>query len=97
MSVSAVARRYDIAARVLFRWKQDLTPSETVFAAVALSDAPAQGPVELPAAEPAPVIVERPAPGIEVELIGGRRVRFDRDTDPETVQRLVEMLEGAAP
>jgi hypothetical protein len=42
------------------------------------------------------VIVERPAPGIEVELIGGRRVRFDRDTDPETVRRLVSLLEGEA-
>ena len=44
--------------------------------------------------EPAPVIVERSAPGIEVELIGGRRVHFDRDTDPETVRRLVTLLEG---
>ncbi len=96
-SVSKVARRYDIAARVVFRWKQDLTPSETVFAAVALSDARPQATIDLPAAEPDPVIVERPASGIEVTLIGGRRVRFDRDTAPETVQRLVEMLEGAAP
>ncbi len=44
--------------------------------------------------EPAPVIVERSAPGIEVELIGGRRVRFERDVDPETVRRLVSLLEG---
>ena len=33
-------------------------------------------------------------PGIEVELIGGRRVRFERDVDPETVRRLVTLLEG---
>jgi len=45
---------------------------------------------------PAPVIVERSAPGIEVELIGGRRIRFDLDTDPETVRRLVSLLEGEA-
>jgi hypothetical protein len=45
---------------------------------------------------PAPVIVERSAPGIEVELVGGRRVRFERDTDPETVCRLVALLEGEA-
>ena len=42
------------------------------------------------------MIVERSAPGIEVELIGGRRVRFERDIDPETVRRLVSLLEGAA-
>lgn len=47
-----------------------------------------------PAAGPAPVIVERTAPGIEVELIGGRRLRFARDIDPETVCRLVALLEG---
>jgi hypothetical protein len=34
------------------------------------------------------------APGIEVELVGGRRVRFDRDTEPETMHRLVTLLEG---
>jgi hypothetical protein len=48
-------------------------------------------------AAPAPVIVERTAPGIEVELIGGRRVRFERDVDPEMVRRLVSLLEGETP
>jgi len=41
------------------------------------------------------IVVERP-PGIEVELAGGRRVRFDRDVDPETVHRLAALLEGEA-
>jgi hypothetical protein len=45
----------------------------------------------------APVIIERITPGIEIELIGGRRVRFDRDVDPETVRRLVSVLEGDRP
>ena len=35
-SLSEVARRYGIAARVLFRWKQELTP---VFVAVEITDA----------------------------------------------------------
>jgi hypothetical protein len=43
------------------------------------------------------VIVERSAPGIEVELIGGRRVRFERDADPETIRRTVALLEGSTP
>jgi hypothetical protein len=51
---------------------------------------------ELASTTPAPLIVERSTPGIEVELKGGRRVRFDRDTDPETVRRLVSLLEGEA-
>jgi hypothetical protein len=65
---------------------------------VTLTDAPDQStevPQSMP--EPAPVIVERSASGIEVELIGGRRVRFERDADPETVRRLVTLLEGEAP
>jgi hypothetical protein len=37
------------------------------------------------------------AGSIEVELIGGRRVRFERDADPETVRRLLALLEGGAP
>ena len=44
-----------------------------------------------------PVIVERSAPGIEVELIGGRRVRFERDADPEMIRRTVALLEGSTP
>lgn len=48
--------------------------------------------------EPAalPVIVERPTPGIDVELVGGRRVRFDPDVDPKAVRRMVTLLEGDA-
>ncbi len=95
-SVSGVARRYGITARLLFRWKQKLAPAaKTTFLPVTITDAPEQSsetPPSLPG--PAPVIVERSAPGIEVDLIGGRRVRFEREVDPETVRRLVSLLEG---
>ena len=95
-SVSGVARRYGIGTRLLFSWKKELAPAartETTFLPVTVTDATDQ-PAEAPA--PVPVIVERTAPGIEVELVGGRRVRFDRDADPETVRRLVSLLEGEA-
>lgn len=36
-SLSAVARHYGIAARVLFRWKQELAPTP-VFVAVQITD-----------------------------------------------------------
>ena len=97
-SVSGVARKYGIGTRLLFSWKQELAPAaktETTFLPVTITDAPEQSaetPASLPG--PAPVIVERSAPGIEVDLIGGRRVRFERDVDPETVRRLVTLLEG---
>ncbi len=99
-SVSGVARKYGIGTRLLFSWKQDLAPAaktETTFLPVKITDAPEQSAETsqlLPG--PAPVIAERSAPGIEVELIGGRRVRFERDVDPETVRRLVSLLEGEA-
>ena len=97
-SVSRTARRYGIAARVLFRWKEALRPKpkEPTFAPVQITDA-------VPADEPpatqlsVPMIVERAAPGIEVELAGGKRVRFERDADPETVRRLITLLEGGSP
>lgn len=101
-SISGVARKYGIAAAVVFRWRKELAPaSEPVILPVVLSDAPDQpadasrsGLITMPA--PAPVIVERSTPSIEVELIGGRRVRFGREVDPETVRRLVTLLEGGA-
>jgi transposase-like protein len=98
-SVSGVARRYGIGTRLLFSWKKELAPvakTETTLLPVTITDAPEQS-AEVPQSMPAPVIVERSAPGIEVELIGGRRVRFERDVDPETVHRLVTLLEGEAP
>ena len=83
---------------LLFSWKKELTPQTSpgpTFLPVTITDTPEQS-VEVPQSMPgpAPVIVERSAPGIEVELIGGRRVRFERDVDPETVRRLVDLLEG---
>src|ERR1700694_3657739 len=40
-SLSEAARRYGIAARVLFRWKQDLTQVAPLFVAVEIVDDPA--------------------------------------------------------
>lgn len=82
--------------RVLFRWKEALKPKppEPTFAPVQVTDA---GPmIEAPPAASTPMIIERSAPGIEVELLGGRRVRFERDADPATVRRLVALLEGGS-
>jgi transposase-like protein len=99
-SVAMVARRYGIAPRVLFRWKEafkpEPAPTTPIFAPVQVTDsAPV---VEAPTTAPSvPVIVERSAPGIEVELVGGRRVRFERDADPETIRRTVALLEGSTP
>lgn len=102
MSVSSVARRYKLSPSVLFRWRSAMglgVPREgATFVPVEIrdsEDATLPMPAIQPSAAPA-IVLERPAPGIEIELIGGRRVRFDRDIDPETVGRLVRALEGGA-
>jgi hypothetical protein len=54
-SLSAVARRYGIAARVLFRWKQELTPAAApVFVAVQITDSNAASDSALSDEERAP-------------------------------------------
>lgn len=99
VTLSQIARRYGLSRRLLFRWKEELKPklpesasAALVFAPVQVTDAPTEAPVVT-----APMIVERSAPGIEIELVGGRRVRFERDADPETVRRLIALLEGGGP
>lgn len=70
---------------------------EPAFAEVKLSE-PAGVEAEVSARAPSsapPIIGERSAPGIEVALKGDRRVRFDREADPETIRSLVALLEGA--
>ena len=100
VTLSQIARRYGIYRRLLFRWKEELrpkqplAPADPVFAPVQITDAASV--VEVPSTTASAVIVERSAPGIEVELVGGRRVRFERDADPETVRRLIALLEGGA-
>ena len=77
-SVSQTARRYGIAVRVLFRWKEALKPKPT-FVPVQVSDvgSSTEAPVVASGAE----IVERTPLAMEIELVGGRRVRFERDAD----------------
>lgn len=100
-SVSAVARRYRVTTSLLFRWRAALgvepLAERIKFLSVQVTDnngaSPArQTQTDQPAS--APIIIERPVPGVEIELVGGRRLRFDRDIDPETIKRVVSMLEG---
>lgn len=102
VSVSAVARRYGVAVSLLFRWRQALgvvpVTEGAGFLPVKIADEAVAGdtPGGTSAAPPS-LIIERPAPGIEIQLVGGRRVRFDRDVDPETMKRVVSALEGERP
>jgi hypothetical protein len=90
VSLSQVARRYGIYRRLLFRWREELRPKPEP-----TSDPPVFAPVQV--MDAGSVAEAAAAPGIEIELAGGRRVRFERDADPETVRRLVALLEETAP
>jgi hypothetical protein len=101
-SVSGVARRYGISTDLMFRWRKKLglgpmhrivpvTIIDTPDGLADLSDMTSRAPVV-----PSPARAERAAPAIEIELADGRRLRFARDTDPETIQRLVSALDGGA-
>ena len=102
-SVSGIARRYGIDTPLLFRWKREFAPppSEPVFLPVTVSDGPdpdQAGAHSAPACAQVagPIIVERSPQEIEVELVGGRRVRFARDVEAETVRAMIALLEGPA-
>ena len=101
-SVSGGARKYGISASLMFQWRKQLGmgPAHRIVP-VTISDTP-DGLVDLsviasrPTVSRTPTKVEPTAPAIEIELAGGRRLRFARDTDPETIQRLVAALDGGA-
>jgi transposase len=90
-SVSAVARRHAIAPGLLYRWRRQLAKADR------RSDppsAPAFIPVALPASATPLVGQERRAGTIEIELVGGRRIRVDAAVDVGVLKQIVAALEG---
>ena len=100
VSVSQVARRYDVNANLVFTWLRDAR-----FAAVGtVADEPAVEPhgflpvqiVNQPQSEDlASVSDPTPAPGtIEIDVAGGHRLRIVGTYDPEALARLIRGLSG---
>jgi transposase len=83
-SVSIVARRHDVNANQLFKWRHELAgpiPTAAALVPVAVTPEPTTGRV---AAQPA--LVPKSAPGrIEIVLSGGVRVRIEGAVDPAAV------------
>ena len=77
-SVSIVARRHDVNANQLFKWRHELaglTPAAATLVPVSVMSEPATGPV-----------APKPALGqIEIMLSVGVRVRIEGAVDPATV------------
>jgi transposase len=89
VSVSQVARRYDVNANLVFKWLRDPR-----FNAVAEETTPFL-PVSV-IAEPVPPVMAVSEPGgrIEITLREGHRVVVSGAFDPEAVSRLVRGLGG---
>ena len=89
-SVSRVARRHGISPSLLFRWRRELSESEQT---------PASGsePTFIPVALPAPAMDRAPQSErcgiIEIELVGGRRIRVDASVDVKVLKRVVDLLD----
>lgn len=87
VSVSQVARRYDVNANLVFAWLRDPR-----FADAAASDVARFLPVEIVAEAKAPVGMPVVENHIEIELAGGPRMRINGSYDPEALVRLIRGL-----
>jgi transposase len=88
-SVSIVARRHDINANQLFKWRHELAPAtgtEASLVPVAVVPEAVTGAV----LESGPVVRTAPMPArIEIALTGGVRVRIEGAVDPAAVTAAV--------
>ena len=96
VSVSQVARRYDVNANLVFSWLRNprFAPDEGAveehagFLPIEIIDACAE-----PGGE-AEVDVPAPEGCIDMELTGGHRLRITGSCDPEALARLIRGLSG---
>ena len=87
VSVSQVARRYDVNANLVFAWLRDPR-----FADADAADIARFLPVEIVAEAKAPIADCAIEGHIEIELAGGHRMRISGSYDPETLVRLIRGL-----
>src|SRR5215212_7627057 len=89
-SVSIVARRHDVNANQLFKWRRELMPEQPP----ALVDSGAMVPVEIvpePERRRPRRLVER-AGFIEIEFGNGARACIRGEVAPKTLRQVIELL-----
>lgn len=99
VSSSEIARAAGIDVSQLFRWRKDLcdriAPTAAQFLSVVMEPEPPSSP-QPEARSPAPRRGRLRGRGkrgiIEIELVGGKRVRVDGDVDVETLRRVLDVL-----
>jgi transposase len=87
VSVSQVARQYDVNANLVFAWLRDPRFAETDAAEVARFL-----PAEIVAEATAPMAVPFADNHIAIELAGAHRMRIRGSYDPEALARLIRGL-----
>jgi transposase len=112
LSVSQVARRYDVNANLVFTWLRDARfapeevepPIEALVAEVTASPSDAAAtflPVKLieedeAALAPAAQAISSATGTMEIVLAGGHRLRIEGTYDPDALARLLRCLAGSA-
>ena len=92
VSVSRVARRYDVNANQVFNWLKD--PRFKPDTAEEDTEPPVFLPVEVvPVEEPEPVCDPDRETVVEVTLSNGRSLRLSGTFDPDIVARLIRRLD----
>ena len=89
-TVSMVARRHNMHASLLFRWRRDAAERDRLSSMLAQ---PTFVPLALPPPEARPVTAQ-PCGTIEIELAGGHRVRADASVDLSVLCGLLQVLVG---
>lgn len=87
VSVSQVARRYDVNANLVFAWLRDPR-----FADASSADVARFLPVEIVADAPKSFAAPAADSHIAIELAGGHRMRISGSYDPEALARLIRGL-----
>jgi transposase len=87
-SVSIVARRHDVNANQLFKWRREMVPEQPPTAEQSVTMLPVTITPEAVEARPR----VRRTGTIEITLAGGTRVCVRGEVSPETLRQVIELL-----
>jgi transposase len=87
-SVSIVARRHDVNANQLFKWRREMVPK----AAPAVSEGVTMLPVEIAPERAEPRRRARRTGVVEIAFACGARVSLRGEVSPETLRQVIELL-----
>jgi transposase len=87
-SVSIVARRHDVNANQLFKWRREMAPQQPPAAGQSVTMLPIEIASDTREARPR----ARRSGTIEITFSGGERVCVRGEVSPETLQQVIELL-----